>query len=84
MRLQHGLTGGSPMTTPSKLPSTLAHTPSLRASFGHVAPDGFGFGVGLVQVEQPLAIAKKRRLSARKITSGVLVFEAISLYCGLY
>lgn len=80
MRLQHGLTGGFPTTRPSKLPSTLAHTPNLRASLGQVPPDGFGLGpgVGVGQVVQPLARAKKRRLSARKIASGVLVFEAIS------
>ncbi|KAI3711026.1 hypothetical protein L2E82_40828 [Cichorium intybus] len=46
MRLQHGLTGGFPTTRPSRLPRTLAHTPSLRVSLGHVPVDGFGFGVG--------------------------------------
>uniref|UniRef100_A0A251RR95 Uncharacterized protein n=1 Tax=Helianthus annuus TaxID=4232 RepID=A0A251RR95_HELAN len=66
-RLQHGLTGGSPTTRLSKLPSTLAHTPNLRASLGQAPMDvGFGFVVVLGQVVQPLANAKNKRLSCKK------------------
>ncbi|KAK8478572.1 hypothetical protein V6N13_070472 [Hibiscus sabdariffa] len=46
-REQHGITGGEPTTTLTKL-STLAHTPSLRASLGHLPrADGVGVGVGV-------------------------------------
>ncbi|KAK8710648.1 hypothetical protein V6N13_145962 [Hibiscus sabdariffa] len=45
MREQHGCTGGEPTTTLTKL-STLAHTPNLRASLGHL-PRADGVGVGL-------------------------------------
>ncbi|PPD83537.1 hypothetical protein GOBAR_DD19532 [Gossypium barbadense] len=34
-REQHGITGGEPTVTLTKL-STLAHTPNLRASLGHL------------------------------------------------
>ncbi|MBA0652094.1 hypothetical protein Goklo_019375, partial [Gossypium klotzschianum] len=46
-REQHGITGGEPTVTLTKL-STLAHTPNLRASLGHLPrADGVGVGVGL-------------------------------------
>ncbi|TYH98892.1 hypothetical protein ES332_A11G029200v1 [Gossypium tomentosum] len=46
-REQHGITGGEPMTGLAK-PSTLAHTPNLRASLGHLpCEDGVGVGLGL-------------------------------------
>ncbi|KAA3475848.1 transmembrane protein [Gossypium australe] len=48
-REQHGITGGEPMTGLTK-PSTLAHTPNLRASLGHLpCEDGvLGLGFGFV------------------------------------
>ena len=56
-------------------PSTLAHTPSLSTSRGHLPVGGLehgavgvggigGFGVG--QVPQELTMEKKRRFMARK------------------
>ncbi|MFS8032324.1 hypothetical protein Hanom_Chr17g01556251 [Helianthus anomalus] len=78
MRVQHGLVGGEPTSTEIK-PSKLAHTPSFKVSLGQVAlASGAGFGAGLPQVPQPLTMAKKSTLSARKKTSEALVFEAIS------
>ncbi|KAK8710646.1 hypothetical protein V6N13_145960 [Hibiscus sabdariffa] len=49
-REQHGCTGGEPTVALTKL-STLAHTPNLRASLGHLPRAdgvgvGFGFGLG--------------------------------------
>ncbi|KAK8687536.1 hypothetical protein V6N13_086344 [Hibiscus sabdariffa] len=49
-REQHGCTGGEPIVALTKL-STLAHTPNLRASLGHLPRAdgvgvGFGFGLG--------------------------------------
>ncbi|KAL4352078.1 hypothetical protein GQ457_06G037720 [Hibiscus cannabinus] len=45
-REQHGCTGGEPTVALTKL-STLAHTPNLRASLGHLPrADGVGVGVG--------------------------------------
>lgn len=47
MREQQGVTGGVPRVTLSKPLSTLAHTPSFRASLGHEAwPEGPGLGLG--------------------------------------
>lgn len=77
MRVQHGVFGGVPTTTPSRPPSKSAHIPNFRASRGHVAfagvglGVGFGFGLGLGglgvgQVPQEETRAKKRRLSKRK------------------
>ncbi|KAK8996597.1 hypothetical protein V6N11_081864 [Hibiscus sabdariffa] len=86
MRAQHGCTGGEPTVTFTK-PSTLAHTPSLRVSMGHLPADGvgegvgFGFGLGQEQGQEPQALTteKKRMLSAKKRASDADVFEAISL-----
>ncbi|CAH2048034.1 unnamed protein product [Thlaspi arvense] len=47
MRVQHGSTGGLPRVMLSSPLSTLAQTPSLRASLGHLAVAGLGLGVGL-------------------------------------
>ncbi|KAJ9549919.1 hypothetical protein OSB04_022462 [Centaurea solstitialis] len=81
MRVQHGLTGGEPTSSPTNPLRRLAHTPSFKVSLGQVAllgfRFGFGFGVGLPQVPHPLTIAKKRRLSARKRPSEALLFETI-------
>ncbi|KAL4326151.1 hypothetical protein GQ457_11G022810 [Hibiscus cannabinus] len=82
-REQHGRTGGEPMVALTK-PSTWAHTPSLRASLGHLpAGDGegvgFGFGLGEGQEPQALTRQKKRMLTAKKRASDADVFEAISL-----
>lgn len=85
MRLQHGVLGGVPTTTPSNPLSKLAHTPSFRVSLGHVALEGvglgvgfgfgFGFGFGEGQVSHELTRQKKRRLRERKRASEALVFE---------
>nr|GEU51454.1 RNA-directed DNA polymerase, eukaryota [Tanacetum cinerariifolium] len=47
IRVQHGLTGGEPSTTPSNPPSKSAHTPSFKMSLGQVAIPGFGVGAGV-------------------------------------
>jgi len=47
MRVQHGSTGGLPRVTFSRPLSTLAQTPSLRASLGHLAIAGLGLGCGV-------------------------------------
>ncbi|KAL4361965.1 hypothetical protein GQ457_04G037330 [Hibiscus cannabinus] len=80
---QHGITGGEPTTTLTKL-STLAHTPSLRASLGHLPRAdgvgvGVGFGLGLVEGQelQALPREKKRMLSAKKRAMEADLFEAI-------
>ncbi|KAI9174967.1 hypothetical protein LWI28_025444 [Acer negundo] len=90
MTLQHGVTGGEPMVTFSKEPSTSAHTPNLRASLGQEAEDGvgvgfgfgfgFGFGVGLGEGQDPQALTrvKKRMLTAKKRASDAELFEPIS------
>ncbi|KAL4354320.1 hypothetical protein GQ457_06G037660 [Hibiscus cannabinus] len=87
IRAQHGCTGGEPTTTLTKL-STLAHTPNLRASLGHLPRAdgvgvglGLGLGLGLVEGQelQALPREKKRRLSAKKRASEVDLFEAISV-----
>ena len=47
-RVQQGVTEGL-QTVALTNPSTLAHTPNLRASLGHELPplgDGVGFGLG--------------------------------------
>lgn len=46
-REQQGVpSGGEPITVPSKAPwSTLAHTPSFRASLGQLIFIGFVFGI---------------------------------------
>ncbi|KAL4364162.1 hypothetical protein GQ457_04G037360 [Hibiscus cannabinus] len=83
-REQHGITGGEPTTTLTKL-STLAHTPSLRASLGHLPrADGVGVGVGFGLVEgqelQALPREKKRMLSAKKRAMEAELFEAILIF----
>jgi hypothetical protein len=53
---QHGVSGGDPMTVPTAPLSTLAQTPSFKASLGQLCwagvglglGFGFGFGLGLV------------------------------------
>lgn len=78
------------MVTLSKPPSKSAHTPSLRASLGHLPEEdgegvGFGFGLGLGlglgegQEPQALTREKKRMLSAKKRASDAVLFEPISL-----
>ncbi|KAI3709323.1 hypothetical protein L2E82_39083 [Cichorium intybus] len=47
-RLQHGVFDGVPMTMGRRSLSKLAHTPSLRVSFGQVALGGFEGVGGLV------------------------------------
>lgn len=47
MRVQHGSTGGLPRVILSRPLSTLAQTPSLRASLGHLAVAGLGLGLGV-------------------------------------
>ncbi|GMJ15067.1 hypothetical protein HRI_005175900 [Hibiscus trionum] len=90
IREQHGCTGGEPTTTLTKL-STLAHTPSLRASLGHLPRAdgvgvgfGFGLGLGLGLVEgqelQALPREKKRMLSAKKRAMEADLFEAILIF----
>ncbi|KAK8687541.1 hypothetical protein V6N13_086349 [Hibiscus sabdariffa] len=83
MREQHGCTGGEPTTTLTMF-STLAHTPNLRASLGHLPRAegvgvGLGFGLGLRLVEgqelQALPREKKRRLSAKKRAMEADLFE---------
>ncbi|KAG8476822.1 hypothetical protein CXB51_030031 [Gossypium anomalum] len=87
-REQHGITGGEPMTGLTK-PSTLAHTPNLRASLGHLPFEGgvgvlglgFGFGLwlGLVGGHGAVALTKekKRMLSAKRRAMEADCFEAI-------
>ncbi|KAK8687542.1 hypothetical protein V6N13_086350 [Hibiscus sabdariffa] len=82
IREQHGCTGGEPTTTLTKL-STLAHTPNLRASLGHLPrADGVGVGLGLVEGQelQALPKEKKRMLSAKKRAMEADLFEAISVF----
>ncbi|KAK8587360.1 hypothetical protein V6N13_086348 [Hibiscus sabdariffa] len=85
MREQHGCTGGEPTTTLTMF-STLAHTPNLRASLGHLPRIdgvgvglGFGLGLGLVEGQelQALPREKKRMLSAKKRAMEADRFEAI-------
>lgn len=83
MREQQGSTGGLPIVTLSKSPSTLAHTPSLSASLGHfpLGGDGVGVGFGLGDGQPPPHAEtreKKRRLRAKKRASDAVLFEAIS------
>uniref|UniRef100_A0A1J3JN58 Uncharacterized protein n=1 Tax=Noccaea caerulescens TaxID=107243 RepID=A0A1J3JN58_NOCCA len=47
MRLQHGSTGGLPRVKSRRPLSTLAQTPSLRVSLGHLPLPELGLGVGL-------------------------------------
>lgn len=81
MRLQHGSTGGLPRVKSRRPLSTLAQTPSLRVSLGHLLEPELGLGVGLgvgfglgegqppphgVQLPQAEIVVKKRRLRAKK------------------
>ncbi|KAK9040460.1 hypothetical protein V6N11_015617 [Hibiscus sabdariffa] len=89
-REQHGCTGGEPTVALTKF-STLAHTPNLRASLGHLPRAdgegvgfGLGLGLGLRLVEghelQALPREKKRMLSAKKKAMEADLFEAISTF----
>ncbi|KAA3475846.1 transmembrane protein [Gossypium australe] len=86
-REQHGITGGEPTVTLTKL-STLAHTPNLRASLGHLPrADGVGVGVGLglePEEEQDPQLAltreKKRMLSAKRRAMEADLFESILIF----
>nr|DAD47824.1 TPA_asm: hypothetical protein HUJ06_017760 [Nelumbo nucifera] len=87
MRLQHGRYGGVPTLTLTNL-STLAHTPSFKASLGQVPlAAGMGdVGVGLIgcgfegleQEPQADAKAKKTRLIERKRAIDAELLESIS------
>lgn len=91
MRGQQGVFGGVPKTTLSKFFNTLAQTPSLRASLGHVALSGglglgLGFGGGCLGVFGgggqagvwfELTIVKKRRFRERSKAQILTAFEAI-------
>lgn len=86
---QQGMSGGVPMTAPMGPFSTLAQTPSFRASLGQCPFDGlglgfgfgfgFGFGVGglLQPLQQPLTRVKKRMLKSKKRVTKYL-FESIT------
>lgn len=86
---QQGMPGGVPMTAPTGPFSTLAQTPSFRASLGQCPFDGlglgfgfgfgFGFGVGglLQPLQQPLTRVKKRMLKNKKRVTKYL-FESIT------
>lgn len=93
MRLQHGSTGGLPRVKSRRPLSTLAQTPSLRVSLGHLLEPELGLGVGLgvgfglgegqppphgVQLPQAEIVVKKRRLRAKKRAMELVVLEAIS------
>ncbi|KAK8474753.1 hypothetical protein V6N11_008837 [Hibiscus sabdariffa] len=85
-REQHGCTGGEPTVALTKF-STLAHTPNLRASLGHLPRadgDGVGFGLGLGLVEghelQALPRENKRMLSVKKRAMEADLFEAILIF----
>ncbi|KAK5782784.1 hypothetical protein PVK06_037289 [Gossypium arboreum] len=86
-REQHGITGGEPTVTLTKL-STLAHTPNLRASLGHLPrADGVGVGVGLglePEEEQDPQLAltreKKRMLRAKRRAMEADLFESILIF----
>ena len=80
-RVQQGVTGGVPTTTPVKPPSKLAQTPSLSASLGHVTfgGEGVGFGLGLGGVGHVAPTREKKRMfTARKIATDVIFLELIS------
>ncbi|KAA3475847.1 transmembrane protein [Gossypium australe] len=90
-REQHGITGGEPTVTLTRL-STLAHTPNLRASLGHlpradgvgvgVLGFGFGLGLGVGEEQEPQAVTreKKRMLSAKRRTMEADLLEAILIF----
>lgn len=87
--VQHGSTGGWPRVMLSRPLSTLAQTPSLRASLGHLAVAGLGFGVGLglglgfglgegqPQLPQAEIVVKKRMLRIKKMAKELVVLEPI-------
>lgn len=86
---QQGFFGGLPRLTLIKPLSTLAQTPSLRASMGHLPlPEEepgvlglAGFGVGLLQVRQAPVRVKKRRLRARKRAAEAEGLDAMATKC---
>ncbi|KAK7346703.1 hypothetical protein VNO80_21226 [Phaseolus coccineus] len=75
MRLQHGVFGGFPSSTPIK-PNTLAHTPNLRVFSGHLpyfVEGGLGtggclgvFGGGLHGTYVELTTVKNRMLRHKR------------------
>ena len=81
---QQGVTGGVPTTAPTVPLSSLAQTPSLRASLGQLPLEGvdgvLGVGVGLGGEQGLLALtrAKKRRLMERKRAADEEPLESIS------
>lgn len=87
--LQQCGSGGVPMTAPTGPFSTLAHTPSFRASLGQCPLDGLGFGFGfglgfglgigglLQPLQQPLTRVKKRMLENKKRVTKYL-FESMT------
>lgn len=83
MRGQQGVFGGVPKTMLSKFFNTLAQTPSLRASLGHVAlAGGLGLGLGFggggkAGVWFELTIVKKRRFRERSKSQILTALEAI-------
>ena len=84
-KVQHGLTGGVPTTAPTAPPSSLAQTPSLRASLGQLPKEGVagvlgvGFGLGGEQDLLALTRTKKRRLMEMKRAADEDLLESISL-----
>ncbi|KAE8727627.1 hypothetical protein F3Y22_tig00005411pilonHSYRG00014 [Hibiscus syriacus] len=77
IREQYGSTGGVPRVTLRKPPSTLEHTPSLRASLGHLV--GFGLGLGEGQEPHALTREKKRMLSAKNRARKAALFYAMAV-----
>uniref|UniRef100_A0A1J3KA09 Uncharacterized protein n=1 Tax=Noccaea caerulescens TaxID=107243 RepID=A0A1J3KA09_NOCCA len=87
MRVQHGSTGGFPRVMLSRPLSTLAQTPSLRASLGHLAVAGlglglglglgFGLGEGIPQLPVAEIAVKNRMLTIKKRAKDLVVLKAI-------
>ncbi|KAL3373484.1 hypothetical protein AABB24_005462 [Solanum stoloniferum] len=84
IKLQHGRVGGDPTTIFTKL-STLAHTPSFKASIGHFPchpPPPLPESPPFPQVPQlsvPVTRAKNRRLSDKKRVIEAWFFKAMSI-----
>lgn len=94
--VQHGSTGGWPRVTLSRPLSTLAQTPSFRASLGHLAVAGLGLGVGLgsglgfglgegqPQLPQAEIVVKKRMLRIKKMAKALVVLESIVKFLSFF